>query len=231
MLTLQEFRDNKSGQVLLHQLKTAGYTDIAIASRLEANSPAESRTDTRERAGHDPARRQPSSANSVLFAAKSPFSARRVDPTTTAGGPHLLEVSMHEMDLSLHCMHLPQKKAQFPWLQALLDLPTEMRSENHLLIGDINCGIPFEDSETRSFDATHLFQALLQQGWVDAWRSRNPSGREFSWVSSRSGNGFRYDHALASASLNQLIRDVRYDHNVRTDSWSDHSALLIETDL
>jgi exodeoxyribonuclease-3 len=96
------------------------------------------------------------------------------------------------------------------------------------LIGDFNCGIPFADSDTRTFACTHLFQALLQQGWVDAWRVRHGKAREFSWISARSGHGFRYDHALVSAPLNPQVKEVRYLHHLREEGLSDHSALVVE---
>ena len=95
-------------------------------------------------------------------------------------------------------------------------------------MGDFNCGIPLIDSETKTFYATHLFQQLLSVGWHDTWRERNPDAREFTWVSTRKSNGFRYDHALASSAVNELILDVRYDHAVRQEKVSDHSLLLID---
>jgi exonuclease III len=51
------------------------------------------------------------------------------------------------------------------------------------MVGDFNGGIALEDSETRTFICTHLFQELLRQGWVDSWRRRHPREREFSWFS------------------------------------------------
>ena len=100
-----------------------------------------------------------------------------------------------------------------------------------MIIGDLNTGIPFEDSETKSFEHTFLFQQLLRDGWVDAWRSRNKDKREFTWVSTKQKNGFRYDHALASSSFNESINSISYNHKVRQTGISDHSYLVVEADL
>lgn len=130
--------------------------------------------------------------------------------------------------LRLVAVRFPQKQAQVPLFEALLALPSAWREQESLLIGDFNCGIPFADSDTRTFACTHLFQALLQQGWVDAWRARHGKVREFSWISARSGHGFRYDHALVSPPLNPLVREVRYLHHLREGGLSDHSGLVVE---
>lgn len=87
---------------------------------------------------------------------------------------------------------------------------------------------PFEDSETKSFYATHLFQQLLRDGWIDAWRSRNAKAREFTWISTKQQNGFRYDHALVSLGFDSKISYIEYQHDVRLSGTSDHSMLLIE---
>jgi len=45
----------------------------------------------------------------------------------------------------------------------------------------------------------------------------------------RIGHGLRYDHALFSAPLNALGREVRYLHPLREERVSDHSALVVES--
>jgi len=171
-------------------------------------------------------------ANGLMIAARLPFDARPF-PSGSTGTVHCIQAELERgpyAALDLIAVHFPQKEAQVPLFDALLDLPAGFRRGAALLVGDFNCGIPFEDSDTRTFYATHLFQQLLRQGWVDAWRSRHRRAREFSWVSHR-GNGFRYDHALASPALDRRILSVSYDHEVRDSGCSDHSALLVDTDL
>jgi len=131
-------------------------------------------------------------------------------------------------ELNLLAVHLPLKKKQPPFLHALLELDPYHLEEDSLLIGDFNRGIPFEDSETKTFEHTHLFQQLLRQGWIDAWRARNPDKREYSWFSTRLKNGYCYDHALFSPRLNQRVENVYYDHGVREAGLSDHSLLKVE---
>lgn len=180
--------------------------------------------------------------NGILIASRWPFQA-----TPLAQGPgqlvHMLQAELPwprekhpETDgddgegdsLRVVAVRFPQKEAQVPLFEALLALPNPWRTKPSVLIGDFNCGIPFADSDTRTFACTHLFQALLQQGWVDGWRSRNGKAREFTWFSSRSGHGFRYDHALLSPPLNRQLVEVRYLHQLREGGLSDHSGLWLE---
>ena len=137
-------------------------------------------------------------------------------------------IDSEEPDIDLITLHLPHKQKQLPYFKALQNRTAELKDHHAIMIGDFNCGIPFEDSETKSFYATQQFQSLLSQGWTDAWRSRNPDKREYTWVSSRKGNGFRYDHALVTAGLDQRISHIEYDHEPREAGFSDHSLLIVD---
>ena len=168
--------------------------------------------------------------NTVIVASKFPFEAT-LFPKGISGteGANVIQASFETpIKLTLLAVHLPHKQKQLPYFEALLDLPKKFREQASVIIGDFNCGIPFEDSETKSFYATHLFQQLLRDGWVDAWRSRNKKAREFTWISTKQQNGFRYDHALVSESLNQQISKIGYKHEVRLAGTSDHSMLLVD---
>lgn len=166
--------------------------------------------------------------NSVLIASK--FSFQAVKFPEGSNNPVLaIQAFFPDLaELNLIAVHLPHKKKQPPYFHALLDLDKRYLKENSLIMGDFNCGIPFEDSETKSFEHTYLFQQLLRNGWVDAWRSRNKNKREFTWISTKQQNGFRYDHALVSPKLNKLIKDVKYNHQVRLNKISDHSLMIID---
>lgn len=167
--------------------------------------------------------------NSLLIASRWPFHGQ---PSQTApgrpSGPVPLLEALLPQDLRLMVVHLPQKQAQVPSFETLLNLPADWLDQPSLLVGDFNCGIPFEDSETRTFACTHLFQELLRQGWVDSWRRRHPREREFSWFSPTKGNGFRYDHALTSPSLDGRLSAIHYVHSLRQAGLSDHSGLWLE---
>lgn len=168
--------------------------------------------------------------NTVIIASKFPFEASLFPPNISGDqGANAIQATFETpIEFTLFAVHLPHKKKQLPYFEALLDLPKAYRDQSSVIIGDFNCGIPFEDSETKSFYATHLFQQLLRDGWVDAWRSRNLKKKEFTWISSKQQNGFRYDHALISSDFDQNISNIRYQHEVRLVGVSDHSMLLVD---
>ncbi len=208
IVTLQEFRHGRSKPVLIEGLRSLGLDAICAPETSNARE------------------------NSVIVATSL---AMRAESFPSVSSPaRAIEACIEitaGVELNLIAVHFPQKKAQVPLFDRLLALPSEWRDENSILIGDFNCGIPFEDSETQTFYATHLFQQLLSCGWSDAWRQRNPKAREYTWVSAGKGNGFRYDHALVSDELNQRVLEVKYDHSVREQKISDHSLLLIDIHL
>ena len=211
IISLQEFRHGNSKPVLLDGLKELGLDTVCAPETSSARE------------------------NSLIIATRLPMEAKAFPDSAIRGQSATkaivasIEVSPM-IDLNLIAVHFPQKKEQIPLFDALLDLPQSWLDGHSLLMGDFNCGIPLIDSETKTFYATHLFQQLLSVGWHDTWRERNPDAREFTWVSTRKSNGFRYDHALASSAVNELILDVRYDHKVREEKASDHSLLLIDLD-
>jgi len=210
IVCLQEFRHGRHSVELLDGLKQIGLSQQYTP---ETNSARE---------------------NTVIIASRYEFTAKPLfvdkNPVLALNAyfPTLPVSGLDEKGLSLIAGHFPHKKAQLPYFQALLDLSKEYQTNYSLIIGDLNCGIPFEDSETKSFYATHLFQRLLSKGWVDAWRVRNPKQREFTWISTKHQNGFRYDHAIVSQALNEIVDSVDYDHDVRKQKISDHSALCVQ---
>jgi len=205
IVTLQEFRHSSSKEALLN-----GLTELGLAQQIvpETNSARE---------------------NTLVIASRYKFKATPFPGNSIP--THAIQATFPEIDggLNLIAVHLPHKKLQIPYFHALLDLPKSVKAENSIIIGDFNSGIPFEDSETKSFYATHLFQQLLTDGWIDAWRSRNKKKREFTWISTKQQNGFRYDHALVSPSFDRRTQEVRYDHQVRLNGISDHSLMILDS--
>ncbi len=205
IVTLQEFRHGSSKQALLDGLAKLGLDEQFVP---ETNSARD---------------------NSLIIASKYNFQAT-IFPKEFGTPALAIQAFFPDLDeLNLFSVHLPHKKKQPPYFHALLDLDKRYLTENSIIIGDFNCGIPFEDSETKSFEHTFLFQQLLRNGWIDAWRSRNKNKREFTWISTKQQNGFRYDHALVSPKFNASINTIHYDHTVRLNKVSDHSLLLVET--
>jgi exonuclease III len=61
-------------------------------------------------------------------------------------------------------------------------------------------------------------------GWRDAVRALHGfQARDRSWKSGKQA-GYRLDHVLISAGLTAVTR--AYDHSLREDGLSDHSALV-----
>ena len=205
IVTLQEFRHGSSKQVLLDGLASIGLDEQYVPETTSARD------------------------NSIIIASKYNFQAT-IFPKDEPIPARAVRAFFPDLgELNLIAAHLPQKKKQPPYLHALIDLDKMFLAENSLIIGDLNVGIPFEDSETKSFEHTFLFQQLMRDGWIDAWRSRNKNKREYTWISTKQKNGFRYDHALASKSFNEKISKVHYNHDVRLNGISDHSMLIVIT--
>jgi len=207
IVTLQEFRHGSSKPVLLDGLKSLGIETVYAPETSSARE------------------------NSLLVATRLPMQAESFPDDSVPARAIKATIEVSPMiDMNLIAVHFPQKKEQIPLFNALLDLPESWRDGHSILLGDFNCGIPLVDSETKTFYATQMFQQLLSDGWHDAWRQRHPDAREFTWVRTRKSNGFRYDHALASEALNQIILNVEYDHEVRLEKASDHSLMLLDLD-
>lgn len=206
IVTLQEFRRGSAEDEIVAGLKKAGLKYIHIPE-----------TESKE--------------NTILIASKYGFDAGPFLPEPN-NPLHMLEAYFSAealgFELSFIAVHFPQKKAQIPLFEALKNDSESLLKTNALIIGDMNCGIPLVDSDSKTFAATHYYQDLLQAGWIDSWRSRHTEDREFSWVSPRTGNRFRYDQCLASLAFDARTRSVIYDHSPRERSprISDHSLLI-----
>ena len=164
--------------------------------------------------------------NCILIAARDPLEAGDFIQERE-GQCHILEANV--ADLTVLPLHFPQKAAQVPLFEAVLQDTASLLDLPAILIGDLNCGIPFEDSTAKTFANTKYFQALKEAGWVDAFRQHQGcDAREFSWVSPRTGREFRYDHVLIGPALVPRLNSVTYDHEVRETGLSDHSALIVD---
>jgi len=222
VVALQEFRHGQTKPALFAGFNDMGYEHLLFPDPATPETGSTESTHTLNSVGL--VGRYPLEGNTLL-----PKGSTSV-PATLALQARITIIDADVPDIDIIVVHLPHKQKQPPYFETLLNLPATLRSEHTLIIGDFNCGIPFEDSETKTFSATRQFQALLSQGWIDAWRSRNPHARQFTWVSSRKGNGFRYDHALVSPALNERINTIEYMHSPREQGISDHSILVMDID-
>jgi exonuclease III len=198
VLVLTEFRPGPTGLAICDELQARGYTFQVRSSEEKGR-------------------------NSVLTVSRVPASI--VDPK--AGPPgyeHCLSLAQVQGVMLCAC-YFPQGERKRAVFNRILALVGDLQPLG-LVIGDLNTGLPFKDEAGRSFKCVDGFQELTREHLVDAWRVRNPVGREYSWFSAH-GNGFRIDHALATAALHSLIRQVEYDHATRERGITDHSALVV----
>lgn len=101
------------------------------------------------------------------------------------------------------------------------------RTNPSFIVGDFNTGIRRIDGSGSTCTCADRFQALLRDGWTDAWRLKNgEAAREYSWFS-HAGNGYRVDHALVSRVAAHRVIACRYDHSIR-GVLTDHSALVLD---
>jgi exodeoxyribonuclease III len=207
IVTLQEFRRGSGSDEILAALRDCGLRFVHIPE-------TESATE-----------------HTILIASRFGFDAGDFMPDEIRPLP-IIEAAFNAdqlgFPLTLLAVHFPQKEPQVPLFRQLLKDSPSLLGGDTLLIGDLNCGIPFADSMTKTFFATAYLQDMLKLGWIDTWRSRHPDAQEFTWVSSVKKHGFRYDQALASAAFDQRITAVSYDHSVREQQHSDHSAMIVE---
>jgi exodeoxyribonuclease-3 len=99
-----------------------------------------------------------------------------------------------------------------------------------LVLGDFNLLEPKHEPRYRFFQPFEyaFYEWLQEAGYTDAFRALHPKAAEYSWVG-RTGDGYRYDHAHASAALVTAVHGCTYVHDVRTgpDRLTDHSALSV----
>lgn len=209
IVTLQEFRLGSGSDVIVNALEKTGCKYIHIPDTASATE------------------------HTILIASRFGFDAGEFMPDEVRP-ISILEAAFSETQLgrplTLLAVHFPQKEPQVPLFRQLINDTRSLLDSETLLIGDLNCGIPFVDSMTKTFFATQYFQQMLSDGWIDCWRSRNAGVTEYTWISAVKKHGFRYDQALASRMFDRRIVAVSYDHSVREQGFSDHSAMVVEFD-
>jgi exodeoxyribonuclease-3 len=200
LVVLTEFRQNRSGEKI-----RSGLCEEGLAHQF---SPSVSEP----------------KVNTVLIAGRARFEFQEYPELD--GDQHRVVLATGS-DLTVAGVYFAQKEAKRSLFEFLLAQSADWLQGPAIIIGDWNTGRHREDEPTASFYCADCFDALLDAGWIDAWRSRNVESREYSWYSNV-GNGFRIDHALVSPMLDTLIRDVRYSHHERLERWTDHSALIVD---
>lgn len=199
-VVLTEYRGNPQGETLRRRLAEQGWSHQAATSlgpRL----------------------------NGILAASRYPVIQRGESCVEAWAAARHLHLSTAGVELI--AVYLPPGRTKLPAWARLLDAARELRDQASLLLGDFNTGKHHIDEDGATFIGHDFPKRLEEIGFVDTWRSRNPGGREPSWVSPR-GNGFRLDYAYASPALAEAMDAVWFDHASRTQTITDHSTLIAD---
>jgi exodeoxyribonuclease III len=167
--------------------------------------------------------------NGILMASREPLTFLP-SPLAPKGLEHRwLELSLPDLQARLLCVHIPTASGdvngKLAFWNALNSYARDLRDERALIVGDFNTGLPI-DAEGTPFVYSEKMADLLDIGWIDAWRQRNPEGKEYTWYSN-ADKGFRLDYAFASPMMNELVKEIYHSHREREESHSDHSMLVV----
>jgi len=169
--------------------------------------------------------------NSILVAGKAEINPSSHYPDRPQASHRWLECKWR--DIVILAVHVPgfnDKWGKEDFWKHVVAFGRENLDERAMIIGDFNTGLAM-DAEGTPFLLFEYMEELIELGWTDAWRSRNPGKREFTWNSPNAGNGFRLDYAFLSSPLEDSLIDVHHSHEEREKGWSDHSSLIVELDI
>jgi exodeoxyribonuclease III len=203
VVVLSEFHVGPGGSRLLEQLFEAGLTEHAQAKPSSIEYP-----------------------NTVAIASRLPLGNVQSPLGNSANRHRVLEVDVAGFTLGAVYFPLGKPKLAF-WRDEFLPYAASRIGRPSLLIGDWNSGRHYLDESGATLHAAREFEAMTEAGWVDAWRSLRPDGREYTWYSTH-GNGFRLDHAFLSPPLAPRLESAAYRHETRRSGITDHSAMDIE---
>jgi exodeoxyribonuclease-3 len=163
----------------------------------------------------------------VAIASRTPITGTRRPLDGSAHAQRVLEATI--AGITVVAVYFPLAKEHDPfWDDHFLPYIGSLAHRPAIVAGDWNTGSTQLDIGGGPVAGMGRFDALLDAGWTDAWRSLHPDAREFTWYNRRSGNGFRIDHALLSTRLAPRLRAGAHIHATRTCGATDHSGLLVE---
>ncbi len=198
IVTLNEFRNNASGQKIRNGLLKAGYRYQAV-------------TDSH------------SNDNSVIILSNIPFSSElhsKVDPKYSGN-----IISAKFSAFYFMGVYMPHKK-KHKLFESARHIITES-STPYIMAGDFNSGKNYVDQKGNSFWYTDQLDAIEKEGMSDAFRFVNGDVEEYSWYSHQK-NGYRYDHIYIDETLKPIVKNCFYDHSWRMEKLSDHSPMFLE---
>ena len=139
----------------------------------------------------------------------------------------------------------PKFDYKLAWLERLVEHARALIDTGVpvVLAGDYNVVPTVADIyPTRSWDNDALvqpasrerFKRLIEQGWIDAIRSRHPTEPMYTFWDYKRGRwgrdaGLRIDHLLVSPSLSSRIADAGVDKSIRGEEGaSDHAPAWVQ---
>ncbi len=171
----------------------------------------------------------PPKTNGILIASRRDITKSPIDYGLPEASHRWLDVTLKDIDLRVLGIHIPgagDKWGKEDFWKAVVDFGKSKEGEKVLMIGDFNTGLDI-DAEGTPFRFSEYTKRLNDSGWIDAWRFKNKTLREYTWYS-KSGNGFRLDYAYLSPALKKGFVNAYYSHEERILKLSDHSSLCVE---
>jgi exodeoxyribonuclease-3 len=116
----------------------------------------------------------------------------------------------------------------------ILDLGRELRREGGVILaGDWNVSRTKQDTwprlrteEPHASARAELNARIVEEGFVDVWRERNPQARAYTWFNKRSRglDAARVDYILVSEDLVPRVRGAEI---LELLPWSDHAPVMV----
>lgn len=125
------------------------------------------------------------------------------------------------------------------WDGVFLKFMNKLKEKKRVIVlGDLNVAhteddvkCPMRVRNFPSFTAIERsnFSEMLCEGWVDVWRTRNPTKKQFTWFDTYGtgrpfGDGWRIDYVIADYKMNRLIERIRIRDDVQ---GSDHVPIEV----
>lgn len=121
-----------------------------------------------------------------------------------------------------------KKKFQTKVTNFITSLNKRKKLHNCIVVGDLNIIAPDHDPLYEIFQDWEFdfYNGFINEKMLDAFKIINPDQQDYSWFG-LAGTGYRFDHIFISNKLKEYINDCFYDHEVRENKLSDHSAMFL----
>lgn len=165
---------------------------------------------------------------SLLVASKQPVKQTQEQPPKNYEHRYIAFQQQQVHALAVHVPYAAESEGlegKRRYWQAVSNWAKKHERQKAIILGIFNTGLP-TDTEGERFTLGESIQTLLNQGWVDCWKAKNPNVRDFGWFS-HTGNGFRLDHCFFSPALAPDLEDAEFDHEARLARLSSSAPLVV----